>query len=167
MATFAWQQLRGQHLARLGNMLRGNICVATFAWQHLRGTFAWQHLRSNLRGNICVATRRRHDDGVKTFFPKNHSSNSHSDSHPDPQKKIEVFHFQIQNVEEVTVSEHVGGQKNHSLLSIVPLPRSLRSPVHNRRADSQPAGNIRVTFGKRGSGVTLGARGSGIMLWKE
>ena len=25
---------------------------------------AWQHLR----GNICVATRRRHDDGVNTFF---------------------------------------------------------------------------------------------------
>ena len=114
VATFAWK-LRGnicvatiawQHLARLGNIcgqhLRGNICVATFAWQHLRGN--------------ATTTRRR----SQNLFPKNHSSNPHSDSHPDPQKKIEVRHFLIQNVGgSVTVSEHVGGQKNQSSLSSV------------------------------------------------
>ena len=121
VATIAWQQLRGNNcVATFAWKLRGNICVATIAWQHLarlgnicgqhlRGnicvaTFAWQHLRGN-----ATTTRRR----SQNLFPKNHSSNPHSDSHPDPQKKIEVRHFLIQNVGgSVTVSEHVGGQKN-------------------------------------------------------
>ena len=114
VATIAWQQLRGNICVEIAwQHLRGNNCVATFstAWQHLRATFAWQHLRGN-----ATTTRRR----SQNLLPKNHSSNPHSDSHPDPQKKIEVRHFLIQNVGgSVTVSEHVGGQKNQSSLSSV------------------------------------------------
>ena len=56
VATIAWQHLRGNNcVATFAWKLRGNICVATIAW----ATFstAWQHVAwQHLRGNICVAT---------------------------------------------------------------------------------------------------------------